>query len=143
MFILDFEISVSSLLTCRLFLYCRQDSEYYFCVVLNPNLTLCLKFMCNTGWSGINSYICKTKRILVSLIPHQNIFQTACFYLNWHMNTQYNRNWSIGNPQLIYFVKVGVWWLWWGLWGLCFMHIQFNLRFCDSDTASGPVACTL
>jgi hypothetical protein len=40
-------------------------------------------------------------------------------------------------------VKVGVWWLWRGLWGLCFMHIQFNLRLCESDTASGPVACTL
>lgn len=66
-------------------------------------LTLCLKLMCITGWSGINSYICNTKRILVSLIPHQNIFQTTRFCLSGRMNTQYNRNWSIGNPQLIHF----------------------------------------
>jgi hypothetical protein len=33
------------------------------------------------------------------------------FHLDGHMNTQYSRKWSIGNPQFTHFVKVGVWWL--------------------------------
>jgi hypothetical protein len=87
--ILDFEISVSCLLTCHLFLHYWQNPEYYFYgafkpkqtvfkifLALHDRLTLHLKFMYNTWCSDVNSSMCNTKTILVSLIPHQHIFQT-------------------------------------------------------------------